>query len=40
MAIQPIETIAGYHMRFGYRVTGVEVVHDYLRTPYRPERSS
>ena len=38
MAIQPIETIAGYHMRFGYRVTGVEVVHDYLRTPNPGER--
>lgn len=28
--IQPTATIAGYLMRFGYRVTGVEVVHDYL----------
>jgi hypothetical protein len=30
LPLQPTETIAGYHLRFGYRVTGVEVVHDYL----------
>jgi len=30
MPIRPTATIAGYLMRFGYRVTGVEVVHDYL----------
>lgn len=35
--IRPTATIAGYLMRFGYRVTGVEVVHDYLAETL-PER--